>query len=115
MVDRISHTFARLKKSKGKAFVGYLTAGFPNKSSFRPLVLVLEKAGVDILEIGVPFSDPIADGPTIQHASQIALENGVTLDWILTSVKALRQEGVSIPLILMSYCNQLYAMGLPQF
>ncbi len=115
MPNRISRTFSDLKRSGGKALIGYLTAGFPNKSSFRRLVPLMEKAGVDILEIGVPFSDPIADGPTIQHASQIALEMGVTLDWILSSVKVLRREGVRIPLILMSYCNPLYAMGLPHF
>jgi tryptophan synthase alpha chain len=115
MPNRIDHLFAKLRKRKEKALIGYLTAGFPSKSSFRRLVPLLEQNGVDILEIGVPFSDPIADGPTIQYASEIALKNGVTLDWILNSVKALRQEGVRLPIIFMSYCNPIHAMGSDRF
>src|SRR5258706_16227289 len=108
MANRIDYLFSKLKQRKEKAFIGYLTAGFPTKPSFRQLVPLLERNGVDILEIGVPFSDPIADGPTIQYASEVALKNGVTLNWILNSVKALRHEGVRLPLVLMSYCNPVY-------
>jgi tryptophan synthase alpha chain len=115
MTNRIDQTFSQLKKRKGKALIGYLTAGFPTKPSFSKLVPLLEKNGVDILEIGVPFSDPIADGPTIQHASEVALKNGVTLDWILNSVRALRRAGVRLPLVFMSYCNPIHAMGIDRF
>jgi tryptophan synthase alpha chain len=115
MANRIDQIFVNLKKRKAKALIGYLTAGFPTKSSFRRLVPLLEQNGVDVLELGVPFSDPIADGPTIQFASQVALKNGVTLDWILNSVKALRGEGVRFPIIFMSYCNPIHAMGIDRF
>jgi tryptophan synthase alpha chain len=115
MANRIDRTFSRLKKRKDKALIGYLTAGFPSKPHFQKLVPLLERNGVDILEIGVPFSDPIADGPTIQHASEVALKNGVTLDWILNTVKTLRQGGVQLPLVFMSYCNPIHAMGIARF
>ncbi len=114
-MNRIERVFKRLKRERQKALIGYITAGYPTKASLRVLATALEAAGLDLLELGVPFSDPIADGPTIQHASQIALQNGVTLKWILASVKTMRKAGIRIPLILMSYCNPLYAMGLPQF
>src|ERR1700746_1026882 len=104
-MNRIDQTFARLGKTKTKALIGYLTAGFPARSSLSQLVPILERAGMDLLGIGVPFSDPIGDGPTIQYASEVALKNGVTLEWILRTVRSLRQAGVQIPLVLMSYCN----------
>jgi tryptophan synthase alpha chain len=113
--NRIDHTFSRLKKSKGKALIAYVTAGFPTKASFPKLVHLVEDSGADLLEVGVPFSDPIADGPTIQHASQVALQNGVTLSWILKSVHHLRRQGVTLPLVFMSYCNPIHAMGLDAF
>lgn len=113
-MNRIDATFARLKKNRRKALIGYITAGFPDKKSLAQLIPLLENSGVDILEIGVPFSDPIADGPTIQASSQIALKNGATLDWILQSVRALRDR-VHLPIILMSYCNPIYAVGIPEF
>ena len=114
-MNRIDQSFRKLKRERRKALIGYVTAGFPYKASLMTLVPLLEKAGLDLIELGVPFSDPIADGPTIQHASQIALKNGITLDWILNTVKALRQEGVRLPVILMSYCNPIYAMGIDRF
>ena len=115
MANRIDKTFARLKKARQKALIGYITAGFPAKASLQTLVPLLEKAGVDLLEIGVPFSDPIADGPTIQYSSQIGLANGASLAWILKSVHELRLRGIALPLILMSYCNPIYAMGIEAF
>jgi tryptophan synthase alpha chain len=114
-MNRIDQTFKRLKKSGQKALIGYITAGHPDKRSFQTLVPVLEKSGVDLLEVGVPFSDPIADGPTIQQSSQAALAHGATLAWILSSISHLRRRGVQIPLILMSYCNPVHAMGIETF
>jgi len=115
MTNRIDRTFVQLRKRRQKALIGYITAGFPTRGDLPQLVRLLEKAGTDILEIGVPFSDPIADGPTIQHASQVALQQGATLGWVLTSVKRLRQNGIKIPLILMTYCNPVYSMGIERF
>src|ERR1019366_1800384 len=114
-MNRIDQTFIRLKKSGQKALIGYMTAGFPDKRSFQTLVPLLEKSGIDLLEVGVPFSDPIADGPTIQQSSQAALAHGTTLAWILSSISQLRRRGVQIPLILMSYCNPVHAMGIETF
>lgn len=113
-MNRIDQMFAQLKRSGKKALIGYLTAGFPTKIAFVQAVKRLEKAGLDLLEVGIPFSDPVADGPTIQLASQKALNHGVTLDWTLKTVKALRKE-VHIPIILMSYSNPLIAKGIEPF
>ena len=113
-MNRIDQTFARLKRSRRKALIGYLTAGFPTKAGFAHLVCALEKAGLDLFEIGVPFSDPVGDGMTIQRSSQKALANGVTLEWVLRAVSALRPQ-IKAPIILMSYANPLAAMGLQRF
>src|SRR5258708_7438611 len=113
-MNAIDQTFARLKRSGKKALIGYVTAGFPTQAAFSNVVRRLEKAGLDLLEVGVPFSDPVADGATIQRASQKALQNGVTLEWILKTVKTLRRD-VRLPIIFMSYSNPLLHMGLPHF
>jgi tryptophan synthase alpha chain len=114
MKNRIDETFERLKERGDKALIGYVTAGFPTLDSFEAVVPKLQEAGMDILEIGIPFSDPIADGPTIQHASQVALENGVTLKWTLEATQRLRAK-TTMPFIYMSYCNPIYAMGVEHF
>jgi len=113
-MNRIDQTFASLKERREKALIGYLTAGYPTAQTFEKLVPELVLAGLDILEIGIPFSDPIADGPVIQQASQKALDQGVTLNWIFETTRRLREK-VSIPFIYMSYCNPIYAMGIDQF
>lgn len=113
-MNRIDKTFAALKRSKRKALIGYVTAGFPTKAKFPETVRRLEKAGLDLVEVGVPFSDPVADGTTVQRASQKALDNGVTLNWILNTVAVLRRD-VSLPIIFMSYSNPILAMGMDRF
>ena len=113
-MHRIAKTFARLKAEGRKALIGYLTAGFPHKDSLQRLVPLLEKAGLDLIEIGIPFSDPIADGPTIQRASQAALANGVTLDWIFGHVREIRRH-VHRPIIFMSYSNPIHLLGVERF
>lgn len=113
-MNRIDKKFKDLKSQGRKALIGYVTAGFPEKGSLRKLVPLLEHAGLNLLEVGVPFSDPIADGPTIQRSSQAALARGVTLSWILDEVKAIRRSS-SLPIILMSYCNPVYSMGVETF
>jgi tryptophan synthase alpha chain len=114
MSNRIDTVFSDLKRKNEKALIGYVTAGFPTLDAFEAVVPQLQQAGLDILEIGIPFSDPIADGPTIQKASQVALENGVTLAWTLAATRRLRAK-TAIPFIYMSYCNPIYAMGVDAF
>ena len=92
----------------------YFTAGFPNLNDTVEIIQQLEKNGVDLIEIGMPFSDPTADGPTIQHSSEIALKNGMSLELLFGQLKNIR-ETVSIPLILMGYLNPVYQFGIEQF
>src|SRR5262249_54105524 len=93
-----------------KAFIAYITAGDPDLKITEQLVFALEKAGVDIIELGVPFSDPMADGPTIQAASQRALKNNVSLSEILDLVGRIRKAS-DIPIALMTYYNPVFHMG----
>ena len=105
---------ARLFRSSGKKLVPFLTAGYPRLESTLPLVLAAEAAGAHMVELGVPFSDPLADGPVIQRTSQAALENGVTVAWVLETVAQIR-ERTRIPLVLMGYFNPILKMGLESF
>jgi len=93
-----------------KLLIPFLTAGYPEKNWFEPLVRAMDAAGADYIEIGVPFSDPIADGPTIQKASQAALDQGVHADWILQEVSRFRKD-IRAELIFFSYFNPLNALG----
>jgi len=113
-VNRIEERFKDLKKRGKKAFIPFITAGDPDLDTSKALVMELEKRGADILELGVPFSDPLADGPVIQKASQRALKKGVSLPKILELVKYLRQK-VEIPLILMGYYNPIFKYGEKKF
>lgn len=114
MQNRIDQKFADLKQKQRKAFVAYITAGDPNLSQTPALVLTLEKAGVDIVELGVPFSDPLADGVVNQLAAQRALEAGTTLSGILDAVRTIRQTS-QIPIVLFTYLNPLFHFGLDRF
>ena len=98
----------------GYALVPFLTAGYPDWVTFDAAVLALAEEGADLLELGIPFSDPLADGPTIQASSQRALEAGVTVDEILRHVEA-RQASWRIPLVVMTYANPVLAMGAERF
>ncbi len=113
-MSRIAQTFENLKKQKRKALIAYITAGYPSLPATKKLVLELEKRGADIIELGVPFSDPLADGPTIQYSSQEALKKGASLDKILALVKSLRRK-TQIPLVLMTYYNPVFHLGLKSF
>ena len=113
-MGRIEETFKRLKKAGRKAFVAYLTAGDPDLETTAALIPALEAAGVDILEIGVPFSDPTADGPAIQAASQRALQGGATLGKILSLIAALRRTS-GIPIVLFGYYNPILSFGPERF
>ncbi|NQT25948.1 tryptophan synthase subunit alpha [candidate division KSB1 bacterium] len=105
---RIQEQFDALRAKKEKALIVYLTAGFPTLDGFIQSLKETAEAGADIIEIGIPFSDPIADGPTIQTSSQIGLENGATLPVILN---AIRNLDLKVPLVFMSYFNPLLAYG----
>jgi tryptophan synthase len=92
--------------------VAYVTAGFPTREETVPILLALEAGGADVIEVGVPFSDPLADGPTIQKANQIALENGVdSLEHCLNLVSLARQQGLKVPIVFMGYYNPFLAYG----
>lgn len=93
----------------------YITIGYPTYEASLDVIEACVEAGADIMELGMPFSDPLADGPTIQYSTQIALENGITVSRCLEAVKDLRDRGVTIPLILMGYFNPLLAYGLEDF
>src|SRR5881409_2759472 len=109
-MTRIEKGFGQLKAAHGKAFIPYLTAGDPSLEITLELVLALEKAGADLIEVGVPFSDPIADGPVIQRASDRALKSGANLPGLLATVRKIRQH-TEIPLLLFSYLNPLLRYG----
>ena len=97
--------------SRKPAFVGYLTCGFPTAAATVPALLAMQAAGVDVIEVGVPFSDPMADGGTIQRANELALAGGVTLADCLAAVRAARAAGLTVPVVLMGYFNPLLRYG----
>lgn len=114
-MTRIDDTFARLRAERRTGLVAFLTVGYPSVEETQRLVPALIEGGADVIELGVPFSDPLAEGPTIQRSSQHALDRGVTPAVCLESVAALRKQGVETPLILMGYYNPLLAYGLEEF
>jgi tryptophan synthase alpha chain len=113
-MNEIDRRFQLLKKKKKKALIAYLAAGYPRFGEQEKIILALQEGGVDVLELGIPFSDPIADGPTIQFASQMSLRNGTTLAKILTWVRTLRKR-LTMPIVFMSYMNPIDAYGWNAF
>lgn len=114
MNRRISEHLGNIEKSDRKALVTFITAGDPDLTTTATLLPLLEKSGADIIELGIPFSDPMADGPTIQRASERALAAGTTLKAVLEMVRKVRAS-VSVPIILMGYSNPVYSYGWQQF
>jgi tryptophan synthase alpha chain len=114
MENRIDSKFAQLSARGEKAFVAYITAGDPSLEATRDLALALEKSGVDLLELGLPFSDPLADGVVNQMAAQRALEAGATPAGVLECVRAIREHS-QIPIVLYTYMNPIYVFGFDQF
>ncbi len=112
--SRISRRFADLRASGEMGIVAYITAGDPSLSATLKFVLALAEAGADVIELGVPFSDPLADGPTIQRASERALKAGTTLQRVLDLVRDIRKSS-QVPLVLFSYYNPILQMGLEKF
>jgi len=113
-MNRIEEKFNRLKEKKEKAFIPFVTLGYPDLASTLDLVLELEKGGADLIELGIPFSDPLADGPVIQIASYEALKNGINLRRAIKFVGELRRK-TQIPLIFMGYYNPIFKMGEEKF
>jgi tryptophan synthase alpha chain len=112
--SRISNRFVELRASGELGIVAYITAGDPTLDATLKFVLTLADAGADVIELGVPFSDPVADGPTIQRASERALKSGTTLAGVLNLVARIRQSS-QVPLVLFSYYNPILQMGLEKF
>jgi tryptophan synthase alpha chain len=114
-MTRIDDTFAALKAKGGKAFVAYMMAGDPDLATSQAILNGLPAAGVDIIELGMPFTDPMADGPTIQLAGQRALEAGQTSQKTLDMVAAFRKTNQSTPIVMMGYYNPIYSRGVDRF
>lgn len=114
MSSRITRKFKEVLAKKGKAFIPYVMAGDPDIKRTRELIRILEDCGADIIELGVPFSDPLADGPTIQKAAQRALDEGVTLKKVIEFVAESRRT-TQIPIILMTYYNPVFKYGEERF
>lgn len=113
-MSRLSRKFAELKKKKKKALITFITAGDPSLAKTEKLIFTLERAGADIIELGVPFSDPMADGPVIQASSERALKKGTDLAKILKLVSRVRKK-TQIPILLMGYYNPFFVMGCDVF
>ena len=113
-MSRIAETFANLRRDRRPGLVTYTTAGDPDLGRSADILKALDRAGADVLEVGVPFSDPLADGPVIQRATERALASGTTLAGVLDLVKSVRDD-VKAPIVIFSYANPLLRMGFPEF
>lgn len=113
-MSRIKEKFAELYAKKEKALIAYIMVGYPNDNATMAAVRGLIKGGADIIELGFPFSDPLADGPVIQNASTVSLDNGTKINRFFSIVKKIRKE-TDIPLVLMTYTNILYHKGYSKF
>jgi len=113
-MSRIKEKFSELDAKNQKALIAYVMVGFPNKNATISVVRGLIKGGADIIELGFPFSDPLADGPVIQNASTVSLEKGAKISEFFSTVKKIREE-TNIPLVLMTYTNILYHRGYSKF
>lgn len=113
-MSNIEKVFKKLKQTGRKALIPYIMAGDPSLDATKRFVSELEEAGADIVELGVPFSDPLADGPAIQRAHERALQNGITLKKVIALVKGIRQSS-HIPIILMTYYNPVFKFGVETF
>ncbi len=111
----LAQKMRRMEKTGEKVFCAYITLGYPNVQTTKHLIQAFEREGVDIVELGFPFSDPLADGPTIQYASEQALKKGVSIAEAFRLVKNLRSEGSRVPIIFFSYLNPIFHYGLTAF
>lgn len=109
----IREAFAR--NDNGKAFIAFITAGDPTLDVTEELVIAMAEEGVDLIELGIPFSDPTAEGPVIQEANLRALENGVTTDDVFAMVERVRARGCDVPMVFMTYANVVFSYGIERF
>ncbi len=114
-MNRIEEKMAHLKEKNEKAFITYMVAGLPDMEGTKALIKAQEEAGTDVIELGVPFSDPVADGPVIQQASYKSICQGTTLSKIFDMMGEVRKEGVEIPIIFMMYSNTIFRYGVEAF
>ncbi len=114
MNSRITETFSSLRNKNRKALITYITAGDPDLNTTLNLVITLEKAGADIIELGIPYSDPLADGPIIQRASQRALKAGTNINAIFSTVLKIREK-TDIPIVFLVYFNSVFRYGIERF
>lgn len=114
-MNRIENRLNLLKEENKKAFITYITAGLPDLEKTKDIIKAQEMAGTDIVEMGIPFSDPIADGPVIQQASYEAILNGASLKKIFVCLEEMRAEGVEIPVVFMMYYNTIVHFGIEKF
>jgi tryptophan synthase alpha chain len=112
--DPLSSRFAQWREAGHTALIPYITAGYPTRDATLGLMRAIAGAGADIIELGVPFSDPVADGPTIQRSSQVALDQGVTLQWTLECLRAFRQTD-DTPVVVFTYLNPILNRGAAEF
>ena len=115
MQNRIDKKFSELKELNKKALVAFVTSGDPNQKISKNILNVLKDQKIDLIEIGFPFSDPMADGPTIQKSSQRAIKAGANIDSTLQLVKDFRKNDKNIPIVLMGYFNPIFQYGLKDF
>merc|ERR1712137_778410 len=109
--EAILQVFAKNKENNTPTFIAFTTCGFPTIEDTPSILLALQKGGADIIEVGVPFTDPLAEGPTIQYSSNVALENGTTLDTVFSVIEQTRSQGLTVPVILMGYYNPFLQYG----
>jgi tryptophan synthase alpha chain len=114
-IDKIQNAFSAARLQGRAALILYYSLGYPDGAASLEVIRTAASAGADIIELGVPFSDPLADGPTIQHSTQVALEQGITIQRCLEMTRELRTGGLTIPLLLMGYINPILAYGLGRF
>lgn len=114
-MSRITETMARLSRERRKALIPYITSGFPRRGDTVAVMHAMVAEGADLIELGVPFSDPMADGPTIQKANEVALAQGVSLHDVLDYVRQFRRDDAATPVVLMGYANPIERMGVAAF
>ena len=114
-MNRIEDTLNQLKEKKEKAFITYVTAGYPDLAKTKEILKAQEAAGTDIVELGVPFSDPVADGPVIQDASYRSISGGTTLKKVFRTVEEARNDGLKLPIVFMLYYNTIVFYGVKAF
>lgn len=114
-LEHIAGVFSQTKAEGRAALMPYFTLGFPDRAVSLDVIEAIAQSGADLIELGVPFSDPLADGPTIQHSTQVALENGISVQDCLEMVRIIRSRGVKQPLMLMGYYNPILAYGPEHF